>query len=166
MAPFFNLDASALVKRYVVETGTAVVNYLFQQVSQDRMMCLTLSTLEVVSIFVRKRNAALLPLAAFRQALTDFRKEVFDTAAFTKISATDVFVKAAMPLVEKHSLNATDAILLHSALDVAYYLRAGGGDLVLVASDQRLLRAARAEGLVTFDPETETQAALDVLLGP
>ena len=41
-----------------------------------------------------------------------------------------------------------------------------GDDLVLVASDQRLLRAAQAEGLVTFDPETQSQADLDALLMP
>jgi hypothetical protein len=36
----------------------------------------------------------------------------------------------------------------------------------LVASDQRLLRAAQAEGLPTFDPETQDQAALGALTGP
>jgi hypothetical protein len=35
-----------------------------------------------------------------------------------------------------------------------------------VASDQRLLRAAQAEGLLTFDPEVQSQVELDVLLGP
>ena len=51
------LDASALVKRYVADTGTAVVNHLFKRVPRDRLLCLTLGTLEALSIFVRKRNA-------------------------------------------------------------------------------------------------------------
>ena len=38
--------------------------------------------------------------------------------------------------------------------------------LVLVVTDRRLLRAAQAEGLLTFDPETQTQAELDAFLGP
>jgi hypothetical protein len=38
--------------------------------------------------------------------------------------------------------------------------------LVLVASDQRLLRAAQAQGLNTFNPETQDRAALAPLLGP
>jgi hypothetical protein len=37
-------------------------------------------------------------------------------------------------------------------------------DLVLVASDQRLLRAAQAEGLLTFDPERQDKADLGVVL--
>ena len=39
-----------------------------------------------------------------------------------------------------------------------------GDELVLVASDHRLLRAAQAEGLTTFNPETESQTELDALL--
>jgi hypothetical protein len=43
-------------------------------------------------------------------------------------------------------------------------LRARGDDLVLVASDQRLLRAAQVEGLLVFKPETQTTTDLDALL--
>jgi hypothetical protein len=69
-------------------------------------------------------------------------------------------------LIVAHSINSTDAVTLRSALAIARKLRAGGDDLVLVASDQRLLRAAQAEGLSTFDPETQDQAALAVFIGP
>jgi hypothetical protein len=55
---------------------------------------------------------------------------------------------------------------LHAALGLAQHLRGRGDDLILVAADQRLLRAARAEGLGTFDPETQDQAALALLVGP
>jgi uncharacterized protein (DUF934 family) len=72
----------------------------------------------------------------------------------------------AVPLILTHSINSTDAILLRSALDFAGQLRAAGHDLVLVVSDRRLLAAARAEGLATFNPETDANADLDALLGP
>ena len=39
-------------------------------------------------------------------------------------------------------------------------------DLALVSSDQRLLRAAQAEGIITFNPESQDQAALGLLVGP
>jgi hypothetical protein len=35
-----------------------------------------------------------------------------------------------------------------------------------MASDQRLLKAAQAEGLATFDPETQSTTDLDALLPP
>ncbi len=61
---------------------------------------------------------------------------------------------------------ATDAIVLHAALGLAQHRRSRGDDLILVASDKRLLRAAQAEGLGTFDPEIQDQAALALLMGP
>ncbi|MBI1930633.1 hypothetical protein HYR99_41105 [Candidatus Poribacteria bacterium] len=66
--------------------------------------------------------------------------------------------------IEKYSLNATDAFILCSVLEAAAALRLGGNNLVLISSDQRLLQAAQAEGLVTFNPETDSQAQLDTLL--
>jgi predicted nucleic acid-binding protein len=160
------LDASALVKRYIPEKGTPVINYLFGRVPRDRMICLTLGTLEVISILVRRRNANLLSLPLFHQALTDFRSETINAADVMKIPALDPLVNAAAPLVLHYSINSTDAVLLRSALDLASQLRASGSDLVLVTSDQRLLRAAQAEGVLTFDPEGQNQADLDAVLGP
>jgi len=53
-----------------------------------------------------------------------------------------------------------DALVLRSALDIATELRSTDDRLVLVASDQRLLRAARAEGLQIFNPELDPQQTL------
>lgn len=78
--------------------------------------------------------------------------------------ADNTLVTAALPLINTHSINATDAILLRSALDLAAYLRANGHDLMLVASDHRLLKAAQAEGLLALNPETHIEADLDALL--
>ena len=164
MAQRFYLDASALAKRYVVEQGTLVVNHLFRRVARDDMMCLTLGTLEVISVFVRKKNAGVVPDTVFRQAMTDFRSEVIDAANFPKIPATDSVVNAAAPLVAKHALNATDAVILRSVLDLVATLHTTGDALVLVTSDQRLLRAAQAEGVLTFDPTTQTEGDLDAFL--
>ena len=165
MAKRCYLDASALAKRYVVEHGTVVVNHLFRRVTRDDMMCLTLGILEVISIFVRKKNASVVPHTTFNQAMTDFRSEVIDAANFTKIPAIDSLINTAASLVEKHSLNATDAVILRSVLDLVVVLRATGDDLVLVTSDQRLLRVAQVEGVLTFNPETQTEGDLDALLG-
>ena len=164
MAKRFYLDASALAKRYVVEQGTFVVNQLFRRVARDDMMCLTLGTIEVISVFVRKKNASAVPDPVFRQAMTDFRSEVIDAINFTKIPATDQVVNAAASLVAKYALNATDAVILRSVLDLVATLHTTGDALVLVTSDQRLLRAAQAEGVLTFDPTTPTAGDLDALL--
>jgi hypothetical protein len=57
-------------------------------------------------------------------------------------------------------VNSTDAIVLRVALDMAQHLRRRGDDLVLVAADRHLFRAAQREWLGTFDPESQDQAVL------
>ena len=75
--------------------------------------------------------------------------------------ATDV-----LALIIKHSINATDGVVLRVALDLAQHLRVPGDDLVLVSSDKRLLHSAQAEGLLAFNPESQDQATMAALVGP
>jgi predicted nucleic acid-binding protein len=135
---YFYWDASALGKRFTAEEGTPVVNHLFTAVPPQRMMALLIGAGEVMSILVRRKNAGLLPSATYTQAVTQLYAEVINAAEFRLESAADSLLRASFPLIAKHSLNATDAIVLRSALTVAQTLRAAGDDLVLVASDTRL----------------------------
>lgn len=164
MPRFFYLDASALAKRYAPEPGTPVINHLFMRLTPARFLVLNLGTAEVVSLLVRKRNTSRLSATAFSQCLVDLREEIINQPAVRKMEADADLINAALPIIIQHSINATDAILLQNALDFANYLRVGGDDLVLVASDQRLLRAAQTEGLTVFNPETQATTDLDLLL--
>ena len=118
----------------------------------------------MISIFVRKKNARLITPEAFAQALVDFRTEVIEADAFKLVSIEDTLVFASHPLIEKHALNATDALILRSTLNMATGLRSAGNDIVLVTSDHRLLRAAQTEGLQTCNPEIDMRTALDILI--
>jgi predicted nucleic acid-binding protein len=163
---FAYLDASALAKRYVAEAGSVMVDHLFVRVPRERMIVFSVGLTEVVSIFVRKHNGGVIGTPRFRHALRSFRTE-FDLAGPARIVPVDgQLAELAYGFVEVYSLNSTDAIILRSALDAAAALRATGDDLLLVASDRRLLRAARAEGLTAFDPEAQSAADLDTILGP
>jgi uncharacterized protein len=162
----FYVDASALVKRYSLEVGTPLMNHLFSRVPRNNITLLNVGIAEVVAVFTRKRNAGKLTPAAFAQALIDFGAEVVDSPDVGKLHLDDSVVKGALPLIVAHSLNGTDGIILRSALTFALALRADGNDIVVVTADQRLLKAAQAEGLESFDPETQTQADLDSLIGP
>jgi predicted nucleic acid-binding protein len=113
-----------------------------------------------------RKNAGTLSHAQFGQALLDVEKEVIQSLGKHLLAFDNSVTTDAVALIVKHSLNSTDAIVLRIALDIAQHLRSRGDDLVLVAADQRLLRAAQAEGLSTFDPESQDQAALAALVGP
>src|SRR5207244_12796167 len=121
---------------------------------------------EVLSLLVRKKNAGQISAADYSQALVEFGAEIVSSRIVHKVVAGNALVTTALTLIEVYSINATDAIILRLALNLAAQLRAAGHDLILLASDQRLLRAAQAEGLATFDPEAQSQVELAALLGP
>ena len=152
------------MKRYVPETGSAVVDRFFIQPITDRLLIFNIGIAEIISILVRKRNAGVLAAATFSQIIVDFNAEILSAGDVQKTACDASLVTASLPLIITHSINATDAILLRTALDIGAALQTQGDNLVLVASDQRLLRAARTEGLIVFNPETQTIADLDLLL--
>ena len=163
---YFFLDASAVVKRYIPEIGTLEMNYFFASVSPYRMLCLFEGGGEVIFVFSRTRNERKVTATRFNQIKQRFLTEVIYRVRVVKVFPTKNQISRSWDFIERHSINSTDAILLQCALDRIHELRANGDNLVLVSADKRLLNAARSEGLLTFDPETDSQAALDVLIDP
>ena len=160
----FWLDASACVKRYIVEEGTSLINHLFHNVPLDDMFCLLEGVGEIISVIVRNKNRGEITTRAFNEAKRLLDDEIVHRAEVELVLPTEKQVSASWEFIEKHSINSTDAILLQCALDASIELKTGGDNLVLVSSDKRLLRASRDEGLVTFDPETDSQTTLDFLI--
>ena len=158
---YFYFDASALAKRYTDEVGSDKIDLLFDNVPLERLLCLTLGAIEVFWICVRKRNDNRITSHQFERSVTHLRHEVINNrSGFKTISTPDSLVWGSIDLIETHSLNSVDALVLRSALDTATGLRSTGDRLVLVASDQRLLRAAHTEGLQIFNPEVDSQQTL------
>ena len=161
---YFWLDTNAIVKQYVTETGTRLINYLFTHVFLDQIFCFFDSMAETYGAFVKKKNRGEITITAFDQAAQRFEIEFIHRAEIKKINATDNQKTAAHPFINTYSFNHTDAYILRCALDKADELRITGDDLILVCSDGQLLRAAKKERLLTFDPITDNQIDLDALI--
>ncbi len=157
-------DASALVKRYSEETGTPLLDELFHHVKPSQMICSTLGILEIISVLVRKRNDGRLKQESFQQAMIEFRAEVIEHKDFSVATVNDELLMAALGLIETHNLNATDAVILRSTLNLQQVLQTTENELMLWTADKRLARAAQSEGLTVFDPEIETIDHLHHLL--
>ncbi len=162
----FCLDGSALAKRYVPEAGSVLMDFILDHVPEDRLYLLNIGFAEVVSVLVRKKNAGTITDRQFGQALLEFEKEIVQSLGKHLLSFDNTVATDALALIIKHSINATDGVVLRVALDIAQHLRVSGDDLVLVSSDKRLLHSAQAEGLITFNPESLDKAALAALVGP
>ena len=163
---YFWLDTNAIVKRYVTEKGTPIIDHLFTNISHERMIRLFDSMDETRSVIVRKRNGGEITSSEFNQAIQQFEAEIVNSTQVLQVHATVNHKIAARKLIDDYSLNSTDAYILQCALDKANQLRATGDDLILVSSDKRPLKVAESEGLLIFDPETNSQPDLDVLIDP
>ena len=162
----FWFDANAFAKRYVVEDGTQLINYFFENVSTSRMLCLVDSLNEVYAVVakkLRKPDGGLIQ-PDHDQAIEKFEAEVVNHAEVVKLEATPNQKIAARKLIAAQAINSSDALILQCALDEANNLRAAGGDLVLVCSDKRLMRAAKRKELRTFNPENDSQEDLDIFI--
>jgi hypothetical protein len=131
-------DASALVKRYVRERGTAKVRRLL---TSDVPVTSRLSAVEIASALARRAREG-----AFSDAARDRAVAAVDAdlASILVVELTAVIVARAQALLRRHELRAGDAIQLASCL---YIQEALGEETSFVAFDDRLANAARLEGL-------------------
>jgi uncharacterized protein len=157
-------DASALVKRYVPETGSDVVAELFVHIPNSQMVTTFVGYGEAHAVLVRKRNRGELSLASYQAAVTALQSEVIHDVDFGVLDVESSAILAGIALVERHNLNSSDAAILATLLRYAQLESAAGNRCILVAADSRLVRAAGAEGLKAVDPEAIATAEIAPLL--
>lgn len=161
---YFWLDTNAIVKQYVTEKGTPLINHFFTRVSFTRIFCLVDSIDETYRVFERKSNDGIITRAEFNQVIQQFEDGFNHRADLDKVNATQNQKTVAHRFIDAYRIGDTDAYILRCALDKADELRITGDDIVFVSSDKKLLKAARTERLLTFDPENGTKIDLDVLI--
>jgi predicted nucleic acid-binding protein len=137
-------DSSALVKVYASEPGSQVAQALFYSPGH-RIYTSWLSLAEVPSAIYRKAQASLARTSA-DVIMIRFMAD-YETHCHELRFSNNHFLLA-FDLIKRHSLTAADALILAQTLRLSKRVRR----LIFVASDQRLLAAAKSEGLATTDP--------------
>lgn len=136
------LDSSAIVKVYASEMGSDVARALFYGPGH-RLYVSWLSLTEVPSALYRKsgipRSQTDVLLIRF---MTDYEQRC------DEIRLSDHHALLALDLIKQHALTSADALILAQTLRLAQRIRR----LILVASDEKMLAAARRENLPTTDP--------------
>jgi predicted nucleic acid-binding protein len=154
-------DASALAKRYALEVGTAAADALWATVPASEMGATFTAYAESHAILLRNRNGRIISEALFGAARAQLRLEIINSLDFLLLAVETVDVLAGIDLTERHNLNSADAAILATFLR---YSRASSDKCLLVAADQRLLRAAGAEGLATLNPKALPAADVPAFL--
>jgi predicted nucleic acid-binding protein len=151
--PHYYFDSSALVKRYVAETGTPWVNSLWDASAGNTLYTVRVSGAEIIAaLFLRVRTGTLtLPhaQAAASQFKIDFRSRC------QILEPTEQVIDLAMMLAEKHGLRGYDAIQLAASLALqSVRLSISSSPIIFVCADNRLNAVAIAEALHVETPNT------------
>ena len=147
----YYLDSSSLIKRYVVETGSAWVKDLSDLSAENILLTSRLTVVETRSALARRRREASISLTDHASALRTFQTHCLTKYDFVEFESP--IVELAGDLVENYVLRAYDAVQVASAISVHRNLvTARLPGLIFLAADDRILKVAQAEGMLTDNP--------------
>jgi predicted nucleic acid-binding protein len=145
------VDTSALVKRYVDEVGSDWLRALAAPDQNALLFISRMTIVEVISAFARRLREGSLDREEFVAAKAAFRGDCLDE--YQVMPPTLTVVNLACALLERHLLRAYDATHLATALGAQQFLSSQSHlSLTFLSADDRLNRAAAAEGLAVDNP--------------
>jgi predicted nucleic acid-binding protein len=149
---YFYLDASAIVKRYSPETGSAWIRSLIDPLSGHVLALSEITLAEVAAALAVKHRVP----GGITQQERDSALSLFLShcqSEYELISVSRLIVDLAVRLTQEHKLRGYDAVQLASALVTSQAFTAAGlSSLTFIAADGDLLTAAQAEGLSIDNP--------------
>ena len=151
------LDTSSLVKRYIGEMGSEVVDSVYDEAEAGKMkISFSIWNIgEAVGVFDRYLVRGLISDVEFKRARDDIVSESLKMCrleALSLLPITYLALAASWSLVPKHHIYVADALQISSSKEA-------GSDLFLGA-DKRLLDAASAEGIKVINIESNPEEAL------
>jgi len=151
------LDTSSLVKRYIGEMGSEVVDSVYDEAEAGKMkISFSIWNIgEAVGVFDRYLVRGLISDVEFKRARDDIVSESLKMCrleALSLLPITYLALATAWSLVPKHHIYVADALQISSSKEA-------GSDLFLGA-DKRLLDAASAEGIKVINIESNPEEAL------
>ena len=149
--PFYQCDASGLVKRYVDEVGSDWVRAIVAPAAAHIVSIADITRAEVTSAFARRAREGVITLHERDELIETFHAHC---AAYYHIVPTQPWIiDLATELLQRYPLRAYDAVQLASASIVNQALLAHGlPPLIFVTADDRLITAARGEAVTAENP--------------
>lgn len=144
-------DSSALVKRYMVERGTAWVQSWCNSPGQTIAIA-EIGLVEMAAAFAGKFRGGFISQPEFQATRDDLSIDARDEYVLVAIDRS--IVNEAIELTARHRLRGYDAVHLACAVRLNRALLTSQlVPLVFISADNDLLTAATAEGLRTDNPD-------------
>lgn len=148
------LEATAFAKLFVRETGTEALIRLLESIEDNRKLIAASTPLEVYAAIRRRERSGAISREDAAAALEILRLEAARTV---QEPLNPAVLECARQLLDRTTLRWPDALQLGAALVARDMFQ--GTQIIFVSASKTLMEAARAEGLQTINPETETEAA-------
>jgi len=148
----YDLDASALVKRYVNEVGSAWIRQITDPTAQNTVLLAEITLAEVAAALAAQcRAPGGITQEQRDRALSRFLQDCDEH--FLLLPVDRPVIDRAVELTQNHRLRGYDAVQLATALVTNEILQAQNLlSLVFVAADNDLLNAAEAEQFPVDNP--------------
>lgn len=140
------------MKLYVLEPGTDRLMQLASNASENRLVVLEMSPVEVRSAIRRRERAGDIDPDTASLILDRLQQHLENR--FLRQSLNDTVLDGALEMIDRYALRAYDAIQLAGCL--ALKITSGTELPTFVCSDHQLLAAARSELMPVLDPCTGT----------
>jgi hypothetical protein len=145
------LDSSALVKRYVPETGSAWIQAIADAATGNLLIIARITWVEVLSALARRQRDGSLSAPDVDLIIQRFRFDLNNQ--YQVVELDRALAESAGQLVNQYPLRAYDAIQLASVLRIQpTFATATSTSLVFLTADDRLLTIAQTAGLLTDNP--------------
>lgn len=151
MVNAYFLDTSALVKKYMTETGSTWVEALTDPESDNKIILARVTWVETLSAFSRLQRESKIDANLLAQTVQVFKTDWAAQYQIVEVEKSDF--ERAGDLVQKHPLRAYDSIQLACALKIySAFAQTAPNTFTFVSADGRLINAAQVEGLNVENP--------------
>jgi hypothetical protein len=149
---YFYLDTSAVIKRYMPETGTNwIVNLVNPSVNHILFLAEITLAETSAAIAARHRSPGGISLQERDAAIDLFLRHC--DGEYLLVPVSRIILDRAVLLTRSHRLRGYDAVQLATALSTSDVLAASNRPgMIFMTADHDLIQAAQAEGMATDDP--------------
>ena len=146
----YYLDSSALVKRYIAETGSNWVLNLFAPATRHTIFIAAIAPVEITAAIMGRARGRSIPMVDASAACEQFQLDA--SIDYQVVELTKEVLALAVALAGRRPLRGYDAVQLAAALAVNHIGVASGlPPLTFVSADARLNQIAGDEGLPVDD---------------
>jgi predicted nucleic acid-binding protein len=147
------IDSSALVKRYISETGSAWVLGLFDPTLKNEVFIAAITSVELIAAITRRSRSGSISITDTTITRNQFKSDLQKDYQIVEI--TENIINSGMVLSETYGLRGYDAIQLAVGRAVNTICIANGlPPITFVSADNELNAAVGSEGLIIENPNS------------